>query len=71
MFEHARDHIDLYPPRRRPAAAATSALAKFRQILSDLGAEMNFARDVAKEFRGHRPARNLSVQYVVGLLSWP
>ena len=71
MFEHARDHIDLYRALVGGRGGAVS-LGQIRQILSDL-VRNEFAATVGKNSADTIP-RELIVQYVVGaymaVLTW-
>src|SRR5713101_7199531 len=71
MFEHARDHIDLYRALVGGRGGAVS-LGQIRQILSDL-VRNELAATVAKNSADTIP-RELIVQYVVGaymaVLTW-
>ena len=71
MFEHARDHIDLYRALDG-TRGGTVSLGQIRQILSDL-VRNEFAATVGKNSADSIP-RELIVQYVVGaymaLLTW-
>src|SRR5216684_525888 len=71
MFEHARDHIDLYRALVGDRGGTVS-LGQIRQILSDL-VRNEFAATVGKNSADSVP-RELIVQYVVGaymaVLTW-
>jgi AcrR family transcriptional regulator len=71
MFEHARDHIDLYRALVGGRGGSVS-LGQIRKILSDL-VRNEFAATVGKESADVIP-RELVVQYVVGaymaVLTW-
>jgi AcrR family transcriptional regulator len=71
MFEHARDHIDLYRALVG-GRGGTVSLGQIRKILSDL-VRNEFAATVGKESADVIP-RELVVQYVVGaymaVLTW-
>jgi AcrR family transcriptional regulator len=71
MFEHARDHIDLYRALVGDRGGTVS-LGQIRQILSDL-VRNEFAATVGKNSADSIP-RELIVQYVVGaymaVLTW-
>jgi AcrR family transcriptional regulator len=71
MFEHARDHIDLYRALVG-TRGGTVSLGQIRQILSDL-VRNEFAATVGKNSADSIP-RDLIVQYVVGaymaVLAW-
>ena len=71
MFEHARDHIDLYRALVG-TRGGTVSLGRIRQILSDL-VRNEFAATVGKNSADSIP-RELIVQYVVGaymaVLTW-
>ena len=71
MFEHARDHIDLYRALVG-GRGGTVSLGQIRQMLSDL-VRNEFAATVGKNSADIIP-RELAVQYVVGaymaVLTW-
>ena len=71
MFEHARDHIDLYRALVGGRGGAVS-LGQIRKILSDL-VRNEFAATADKN-SADSPPRELAVQYVVGaymsVLTW-
>ena len=71
MFEHARDHIDLYRALVG-TRGGTVSLGRIRQIFSDL-VRNEFAATVGKNSADSIP-RELIVQYVVGaymaVLTW-
>jgi hypothetical protein len=71
MFEHARDHIDLYRALVG-GRGGTVALGSIRQILSDLVRD-DLAATIDKDSADAVP-RELVVQYVVGaymaVLTW-
>jgi AcrR family transcriptional regulator len=64
MFEHARDHIDLYRALVVGGRGGTVSLGQIRQILSDL-VRNELAATVGKNSADIVP-RELVVQYVVG-----
>jgi AcrR family transcriptional regulator len=67
MFEHARDHIDLYRALIG-GRGGTLALGTIRQILSDL-VRNELAASAGKKLADKKPmdvSRELVVQYVVG-----
>jgi AcrR family transcriptional regulator len=67
MFEHARDHIDLYRALVG-GRGGTLALGTIRQILSDL-VRNELAASAGKKLADKKPmdvSRELVVQYVVG-----
>ena len=64
MFEHARDHIDLYRALVVGGRGGTVSLGQIRQILSDL-VRNEFAATTDKNSADTVP-RELVVQYVVG-----
>ncbi|ANP86015.1 hypothetical protein BA011_09925 [Rhizobium leguminosarum] len=71
MFEHARDHVDVYRALAGSRGGAV-ALGTIRQILSDL-VRAELATNVGKPLQDAIP-RELVVQYVVGaymaVLTW-